>query len=146
MSVTIDGTGGVTIPTGGLLTGVGSDSLTTFLVGNVALTNAATWYSGPNTGSIGAAGQKWLIIANGCVTNTGSGSSQGVRIYNGSAEVAVAYTRNQTASGYATTSCFAVVTLAAATTFTLQARDFGGGGSLQSDGSDLTSITAVRLS
>lgn len=145
MSVTIDGTNGVTIPTGGLLTGVGSDSATTFQVGNVSLTSSSTWYNGPNTGSIGASGQKWLIIGHGQLTNTAGVSSLGIRLYNGSAAIAESFTRNQTASGYVDCSVFAVVTLSAATTFTLQARDYGGGGTLLADNADCTSITAVRL-
>lgn len=147
MSVTIDGTAGITIPSGGLLTGVGSTSATTFLVGNVTLNNTATWFSGPNTGSIGANGQKWLIIAHAQLTNSAGVASLGIRIYNGSASIAESYTRNETATGYVDCSCFIVVTLSAATTFTLQARDFGStSGSLLSDGSNTTSITAIRLS
>lgn len=146
MSVTINGTSGVTIPAGGGLTGVGSDSVSAFLVGNVALTNAATWYNGPNTGSIGAAGQKWLIIGHAQLTNSSTVTSLGIRLYNGSAVLAESFTRNQTASGYVDCSVFAVVTLTGATTFTLQARDYNGGGTLLADNADCTSIMAVRLS
>lgn len=147
MTVTIDGTSGVTIPTGGLLTGVGSDSVTTFLVGNVTLNNTASWFNGPNTGSIGASGQKWLIIAHGQMLDSTNSASLGIRIYNGSTVLAESFTRNAIANGYVDVSCFVVVTLSAATTFTLQARDYSNNtGTLLSDNSDCTSITAVRLS
>lgn len=131
----------------GVMTGIGSDSATTFLVGNVALNNTGSWFNGPNTGSIGASGQKWLIIGHGQLTSTSAVTSLGIRIYNGSASIAESFTRNETTSGYVDCSCFAVVTLSAATTFTLQARDYGTtSGVLLSDNSNTTSITAVRLS
>lgn len=147
MSVTIDGTAGVTIPAGGLLTGVGSNSVTTYQISNVTLNSTITYFSGPNTGSIGAAGQKWLIIGHGQFTDTAGVASVGVRIYDGTSALSQSFNRVVTANGYVDCSCFIVVTLSGATTFTLQAADFTStNGLLIADSAICSSITAVRLS
>jgi hypothetical protein len=129
-----------------------SQSATTFLAGgDISLTNPANFFSGPNTGSIGATGQTWLIMATAVLADTGASATLEAAIYNGSAYIAditcVAVPANQTIAVPLT----AVVTLTGATTFTLQAKDQSNAtGLMRANGSiaanKATSITAIRLS
>lgn len=115
------------------------------LGGNVALNNVANYFNGPNTGSIGAAGQVWAVWANFTVSQTGVGPDYYlINIYDGTAIQGGEQTIASVGIGVNVAgSCFAIVTLAGATTFTARAKDVSStGGSLLATG---TSIEAVRL-
>jgi hypothetical protein len=129
-----------------------SQSATTFLAGgDISLNNTASFFSGPSTGSIGAIGQTWLIMATAFMTDTNGPAQLEAAIYNGSTYIADALVSNGVANLAASATLMAVVTLAGATTFTLQAKDqTSTGGLLRASGSVVsnkaTSITAIRLS
>lgn len=126
---------------------------TTFLGANVNLNNTATYFSGPNTGSIGASGQTWLIIAVGCAYNTSGASKFCMRIYDGAAAHADTESTSLSINAAVNMTATAIVTLSGATTFTLQMKDaLSTSGVLLTTGPNCasankaTSITAVRLS
>lgn len=111
----------------------------------VALNNTANYFNGPTTGSIGAAGQVWLVFANFVVSQSSAGPDYyGVNIWNGAAIVGDEQVITSVGAGVNVAgSCFAIVTLSGATTFTARAKDASTvDGSLLADG---TSIGAVRL-
>lgn len=134
----------------GAITNTGA---TTFLGSDVGLGTAAAFLDGPNTGSTGANGQTWLIISVAALANaTGSSANMEAAIFNGSVYIA-----NSSAFFFNTETkeiiIMAVVSLSAATTFTLRARNANGltGATLLTTGqatgvaNKATSITAVRL-
>lgn len=131
---------------------VAASGATTYLVGNVNLNNTANYFNGPNTGSIGANGQTWVIIGVVQMSDSAGAANLLYRIWNGSAAVAENSTQNYTASGAAAGSVIATVTLTGPTTFTLQAKDATstngiliaspGGASISNT---TTSITAIRI-
>jgi hypothetical protein len=128
-----------------------SQSATTFLTSGVTLNNTALFFNGPNTGSIGAAGQTWLIMANAQMQDGIGAALFEAVIFNGASNVADMLATSSSAGASVTISLSAVVTLAAATTFTLQVKDqTSTGGLLAASGSatanKATSITAIRLS
>jgi hypothetical protein len=114
---------------------------------DVALNVANSFFNGPTTGSIGANGQKWLILGNYCVSHTNAGNEYfTAHLWNGAAIIG----GEQVISSVGSTdnvagSMFGVASLTAATTFTLRAKctDTGGlTGKLIGNGS---SIQAIRL-
>jgi hypothetical protein len=128
-----------------------SQSATTFLTSGVTLSNTALFFNGPNTGSIGAAGQTWLIMANAQMQDGIGAALFEAVIFNGASNVADMLATSSSAGASVTISLSAVVTLSAATTFTLQVKDqTSTGGLLAASGSatanKATSITAIRLS
>lgn len=130
---------------------IGSGS-TTFLAADVALSDIATYFSGPNTGSIGASGQKWLIMGVATCVDTAGAATFAVRLWNGSAAIADNSSASTAANLQVAIPIHAIVTLSAATTFTLQAKDATATtGALSTSGSAsaaanlATSITAIRL-
>lgn len=138
------------VPVSSVITNTGA---TTYLGANVALNNTATYFSGPNTGSIGAAGQVWLIMATGCFDNTAGSSKFCMRISDGSNSVFDTESANLGANISTVISGAAVVALTGPTTFTLQGKDalLTSGrmlttGSATASANMATFITAVRLS
>jgi hypothetical protein len=128
-----------------------SQSATTFLTSGVTLSNTALFFNGPNTGSIGASGQTWLIMATAQMQDGVGAALFEAVISNGSSNIADMLATSSSAGASVTVSLFAVVTLSAATTFTLQVKDqTSTGGLLAASGSatanKATSITAIRLS
>lgn len=124
----------------------------TYLGADVALNNTANFFSGPNTGSIGASGQVWEIAAKASVKDTAGAAGIVAQIFDGT---------NALDSGTVTTGgaqfeevipLGAIVTLSGATTFTLRAKDVSAtSGALLTTGASgqankATSITAKRLS
>lgn len=106
----------------GLFTGVGSDSVASYLTGNVTLTNINQFYDGPNTGSIGANGQIWAIFASGAVYNNSQATYGEIAIYNGSTYLTPIQGSVGGAAGWtALGTVMAIVTLTGPTTFTLRA-------------------------
>ena len=154
MAVTIDGTAGVTIPSTGGLSGVGSNSVQSFLAADVPLgTAGGSFVSGPNTGSVGASGQVWQITAVAMVNNTNNSAAFEIAIYNGSTYIANVQDTVWSANSTGVTTITATVTLTGATTFTLRARALADNNSnLKTTGAatgaanKATSITATRLS
>lgn len=126
----------------------GAAAATTSLGANVALNNTANFFSGPNTGSIGAAGQKWFIFGHATMTDTAGAAGFALQIHDGTTALQRVYGQNTGASGNLNMSLGLVVALSAATTFTLQARDLtsANGTLFASDGTlPATAISAVRL-
>lgn len=111
---------------------------TTFLGADVNLSNTGSWFSGPNTGSIGAAGQTWLIIATGTLIDTAGAARLEARIFDGTTGKPEAGAVSTSLNNEVTVTVHLVVTLSAATTFTLQARD-----SSSTSGKLLTSVTSA---
>lgn len=152
--------GGVVLATGptiasptitGVMTGVGSNSATTFLgPASVQLVTPGTVYDVINTGSIGASGQVWQITFIAAIYNTATADFIEAAIYNGSTYIANygGYTNGTQGQCLVVTR---VVTLTGATTFTGRAKGGNtnsyivttGNATLASNVS--TSITAVRL-
>jgi hypothetical protein len=135
-----------------LSTGITNTGATTFLTGDVSAPTANTFANGPNTGSIGANGQTWLITAGGSLLIGGSGAQVALRIHNGTAGIKDC-NFNAIANAWAPSAEISVVVaLSAATTFTLQFTDNAGGNNttLKATGTNgttnkATSITAVRI-
>ena len=135
----------------GVMTGVGSNSATTFLTSPVSLTSLTTYFNGPNTGSIGAAGQVWLIMGYATVQDTSNSANIDIALYDGTNYIANTNVTIPATNYNLMGSVYAVVTLSAATTFTLRAKDWNttngvinasAGNTISNKG---TAITAVRL-
>lgn len=131
----------------GAITNTGA---TTFLGSDVVMTTGNVG-NGPNTGSIGAVGQVWLLMGTGAfVDGSGSANNAELAFHDGTNYLADTPT-NLTAAGRSSITISAVVTLGAATTFTLRAKAITGGLTLATTSNaslianKATSITAVRL-
>jgi hypothetical protein len=131
---------------------ISNTGATTFLGANVALNNTSSYFNGPNTGSIGANGQTWLITATATFSDTAGAAFFEAAIHNGSSYVAATGMQSSATNFQAVVALSVVVTLSAATTFTLRGRDFNStSGLLLTTGAaaaianKATSITAVRL-
>jgi hypothetical protein len=105
----------------------GGDSLVSVLSANVAMNVANQFFNGPNTGSIGAAGQKWMLAAAFLVSQPAGGPDFYMgRFWNGAAQVGpptdfvISLTGGINGAGMIQH----LVTLTAPTTFTLQAKNF----------------------
>jgi hypothetical protein len=123
--------------------GATSSNVQNTLGSNTATGAANNFVNGPNTGAIGAAGQVWHISAGAMVSNTGATYDYfTARIWNGAAAVGPAVTSVTPGGNTTCLSPSAIVTLAATTTFTLQAADNStGNGSLNTP----SWIMAIRL-
>lgn len=131
--VSISAAGVPTLTTGGILNTPASGSLVncsgfptgtnviSYLAGNVAITSANTYYAGPNTGLIGAAGQTWAVLGSGLVQWSGGAIYGEVAIYNTTTGSALSHsgTVGAAASWPAIGMPMWIGTLAAPTTFTL---------------------------
>jgi len=127
-------------------------NVTAFLGANVNLNVTANFFDGPTTGSIGAAGQVWLIIVTACVYDTVASSAQEIAIWNGSAYVANVSATTAGANLVQNLTTNAIVTLSGATTFTLRARSqttttglLATTANATGVANKATSITAIRL-
>src|SRR5262245_978828 len=94
---------------------------TVFLGADVGTGTAGVFANGPNTGAIGGAGQRWLLSGTATLSDIADAEFV-VEIHNGTAGV-VNTTALLRGSAYITASVAAVVTLSAATTFTLRVAD-----------------------
>lgn len=129
-----------------------NDGATTYLALDVALNNTGTYFNGPNTGSIGANGQVWLISVNAQANDTVGQAVIEVAIHDGTNFIVAGNGTTQGGQGL-NMNLMKVVTLTGPTTFTLKARGANLTTSvLQTTGSfsssvfnKSTSITAVRL-
>lgn len=131
---------------------INNSGSTTFLGADVALNNVANFFSGPNTGSIGASGQVWQITAVATLDDTAGAAAVELAIFDGSVYIANSVTTIPFASGRSMGAVTVVVTLSAATTFTLRAKDLNSASGFIRTTSNATgvankatSITAVRL-
>jgi hypothetical protein len=135
-------------PAAGAITNTGA---TTFLGANVSLNNTASFFNGPNTGSIGASGQVWLLSATATLVDTGDAQFV-IEIHDGTTGLINTTALVRGNANITASIAGLVVTLTAATTFTLRARDLTTvNGTLLTSGlagtaNKATSITAVRLS
>lgn len=151
LTISAAGTLSLSSPTvTGIMTGIGSQSVLTYLSGNSTLTTANTYYDIVNTGSIGANGQKWLIFANGSVQWSGGAIYAEFAIWNGSSYIAAQGNVGANANWPASGTPAALVTLTGATTFTLRAAANQNSTSILGTSSyginNVTYIYAVRLS
>lgn len=152
ISISATGVPTITAPTiSGVMTGVGSNSSTTFLgPASVQLVTPGTVYDVINTGSIGANGQVWQITFIGAPYNTVTSDFVEIAIYNGSSYIANygGYTNGTQGQCLVVTK---VVTLTGATTFTGRAKGGNTNSYIVTTGNATlasnvaTSITAVRL-
>jgi hypothetical protein len=123
-----------------------------FLTGSdVALNNTANYFDVINTGSIGASGQVWKITAYACAADTVSAKIN-VRIWDGTTVYAESSSFVGGGSFTNTIPVIAIVSLSAATTFKLSAKDVTStGGLIQATGfagtaNKATCIIAERIS
>lgn len=124
----------------------------TFLGSDIALNNTGNYFNVCNTGSIGASGQTWLIIAQVLATDTAGAANINVRIWDGSS---VVFTETSVAIGGTSfmtpATIMYVATPSAATTYTLSAKDTSStSGAIKTTGNagtanKATSITAIRI-
>lgn len=116
----------ITVPDANVTLGLGAATgvAQTFLGSDVNLNNTANYFNVVDTGSIGASGQKWLIRAAVCLTDTGASANFLVRIWDGSSTVYVESETTTAAAGhFALATVEAIVSLSAATTFHLSCKD-----------------------
>jgi hypothetical protein len=133
------------------LLALASQDVTVFLGSDVALNNVSNFFDGPNTGSVGASGQKWLILAGGIIDTNSVATTGEFAIYNGSAYIASSTSVGPNANWPAAVSLAVIVTLAGPTTFTLRAKANSAAAFLRTTGlssiaNKATYITAARLS
>src|SRR5215471_1224320 len=98
---------------------------------DVAMTSANTFYDGPNTGSIGANGQKILLIAHATVIGGGVGQIT-MRITDGTTVFAEANGAGSATAG-ANLACSTVVSPSAAATYKITVASNQAGGTIKAD-------------
>lgn len=95
-----------------------------FLGSDVSLNNTSNYFNIVNTGSIGAAGEVWLIRGVCCMQDTGGSASFLVRVWDGSSTVYVESNVTTSASNLPVQGVVeTVLTLSGPTTFHLSAKD-----------------------
>jgi len=134
----------------GILTGGLANSVVAYLGAPVTMTSANTWYNGPNTGSIGAAGQTWLILAKGEIIWASGAVAGEISIFDGTSYVAGSYGVGANTNWPAMGLAAYYTTLSGATTFTLRAAANVNGASLISSSTSYSVpktcwIAALRL-
>lgn len=123
ISISATGVPTITSPTiSGVMTGIGSQSVMTYLTVSVSMPSANTWYLGPNTGTIGAVGQTqtWLVVASGQITAGGQAYGE-IQLYDGTTQYSAQGTVFTFANWYAIGTGAAVVTFTGTKTFYLRA-------------------------
>lgn len=106
---------------------IGSQSVIAYLGSNLSLTAGDTFYSGPSTGGIGAAGQKWLIVSSAVMSCVTVAATFENAIYNGSSYIANQTVVNPSVNNWpVSATASAIVTLSGATTFTARYSSNGG--------------------
>lgn len=93
-----------------------------FLGADVNLNNTANFFSGPNTGSIGASGQVWLISGSGSFIDSVQAQCEAT-IFDGTNHLVAETGTIDISNGRLNIYVSVIVTLSAATTFTLKAKD-----------------------
>jgi trimeric autotransporter adhesin len=130
----------------------GASSVQSFLESNVTLNNTASYFDGPTTGSIGASGEIWMIEITALMADTAGAAFLEALIHDGTNYLTANVQTSPAANQIMTVTGKIKVTLSAATTFTLRARDqtstsglllANQAGAIVDDRS--TSITATRL-
>lgn len=114
----------VSIPTLAItssLKGIGSQSAVTYLGADVSMPTNSTWYDGPNTGSIGANGETWMIVGCGLATCAGGAIYGEFAIHDGTNYLSLSGTVGAAAGWPAIGVPWWIGTLSGATTFTLKA-------------------------
>lgn len=151
LNIQAGGTNVIQISAAGVVTSPLSSTQITYLGANVTMTSANTWYDGPNTGSIGAANQKWLIIACGSIQNAAGAVYGEIAIHDGTNFLAAQGSVGGNTSWQALGTASYIVTLSGATTFTLKGAANAANSTLLAGGSYNTTksptyIIAMRLS
>lgn len=121
LALQVGGTNVMAFSSSGILTGMTAQSVLTYNGSLVSMPSASTWYNGPNTGSIGAAGQKWLVVASGVVFNNSTAVLGEIAIHDGTNFIATQYNVGAGSQWPSVSTASAIVTLSGATTFTLKA-------------------------
>jgi hypothetical protein len=103
--------------------GASASNVYAALGSNQATGAASNYANGPNTGVIGAAGQVWLVMGVAVVSNTTGYDFFNVRLWNGAAQLGPPIACATINGNPVAVHVANIVTLAAATTFTLQAAD-----------------------
>lgn len=141
-----------TIQTAEALPSTDTGNKQVFLNAAVALGTVSTFFSGPTTGSIGLAGQKWRIRAHLQLVDPVGAATFSERIWDGTTVYATGSVSGFAANGTTTDELEAYVTLTGPTTFTVQAQNNtrAAGSILASDGfsgatNKATWIIAERL-
>lgn len=123
----------------------------TFITGAVSLNNTANYFNVCNTGSIGAAGQMWLLVGVVTVTDTVGAANINARIWDTSTVFAETSCTVQASNSEMVMTVLALVSPSAATTYHLSCKDLTStsGQALQTGNAGTankaTSITAIRL-
>lgn len=121
LALQVAGVNVMSFSSSGILTGITSQSVVSYLGSPVTMTSANTWYDGPNTGSIGANGQTWLILAKGEIANAGGAVAGEVSIHDGTSFLAGGSSVGAAASWVSQNIAAYFTTLTGAKTFTLKA-------------------------
>lgn len=118
----------------------------TFLGADVLLNNNANYFDGPNTGSIGAAGQKWKITAVMSVIDTAGAATIKGRIWDGTTVYTETVFTTSAANYEGIITAVAIVTLAGAATFYASCRDLtSNNGRIQTTGNAGTANKATYI-
>ena len=126
--------------------------LTVFLGADVALNNTGLLFNGPNTGSIGAAGQKWLIAAAALIDSPAAATTADMGIHDGTTFIASQCDVGPNSFWPGIPILVVVRTLTGPTTYTMKVNANTASGVLRTTGlsgmapNKATWITAVRLS
>lgn len=147
----------LSVASGGTNTATGyaalaSGSATNFMGGDLALNNTANFFDGPTSGSIGASGQVWLVMGSAFLTDTAGAAIGEIGIFNGTSYLTNTSVQIPAANSVVNAVTMIVVTLSAATTFTLRARDqtattgvLKTSASASETGNRATSLTTIRI-
>lgn len=98
----------------------GSSSVISYQTTNVNAVLANTWYDGPNTGSIGANGEKWLIVASAVIAYSGGAVLGEVAIHDGTNYLAAQWNVGAGANWPAVATASYIWSSTGAKTFTLK--------------------------
>ena len=123
----------------------------TFLGADVLLNNTSNYFNVVDTGSIGASGQAWLLIASVALTDTAGAANINVRVWDSTTVFEEASMDIRTANAVETCTIPVIVTPSAAATYSISCKDTSStSGKALTTGNagtanKATSIVAVRL-
>lgn len=139
-------------PNGGSESFIGPTSgATTFLLADVPITPTGTWVSGPNTGSVGGAGQLWAFLGIATMLANVGVERLSARLWDGTTGYMEDGAVTVAANDEVCVTVFVILPLSGAITITLQARDTNNTGVLKTSISGATTpnistnVSAWRL-
>ena len=143
----------ITVPDADVTLGLGAAAgvAQTFLASDVNLNNTSNYFNICNTGSIGASGQKWLLIGVCNLSDTAGAAALNVRIWDTSTVFCESTSYVAAANQQITVTVMTIVSPSGAATYHLSAKDATStSGIAQTTGAagtanKATSITAIRL-